>query len=292
MTINRAKVHFIVGKGGVGRTTIAEALAAKFSLTEKTLLVSFKKEDSLKRHRVPVIEKISPQLFRLDFSPEEAMREYLELKIASVKVIEKLFGNSLFHALSGAAPGLSDFARMGKIWFHADPINRDKGAVQFDKIVVDMPSAGFVPRFLSIGATVKDAVKIGPLAHEALLINEYMGDSNNALVHVATLLEEIVVSETLELLDALKNESNVKTGMVFANFVRLIDIAKAEKLLKELPGDAVYITTLLRDSLARTKEEQALLDELKKHPSRIVLIPEFIVSTNEELKQDVMDALP
>lgn len=292
MTIKQTKVHFIAGKGGVGRTTIAEALAAKCAVREKTLLVTFKKEDTLESNRIPVITCISPKLFLLDFSAEEAMREYLALKITSVPILEKFFGNNLFRAFCSAAPALSDLARLGKIWFHADPINQEK-AIQFDKIIVDMPSSGFVPRFLSMGATVQKAVKVGPLAHEAGLINEYFSKPENALVHIVTLMEEMVVNETLELLAAQKKESSVKLGMIFANRVLIIDDKKAKKVLHDLPSSTPLLRSFLQNEITAAEELRILLERLTTESgSSPVLIPDFLTHSGPELKEKIMEVLP
>lgn len=292
MAIKQTKVHFIAGKGGVGRTTIAEALAAKCAAREKTLLVNFKKEDAVEGNRIPVIKSISPKLFLLDFSPEEAMREYLALKITSAPILEKLLGNNLFRAFSSAAPALSDLARLGKIWFHADPINEER-AIQFEKIIVDMPSSGFAPRFLSMGATVQKAVKVGPLAHEAGLINEYFKKPANALVHMVTLMEEIVVNETLELIAALKKESSVKMGLIFANRIQMIDDKKAEKVLNDLPSNTPLLSSFLQNEITGTKEQRGLLDRLTTESgSAPILIPDFLAHSGSELKEKIVGLLP
>lgn len=114
-----------------------------------------------------------------------------------------MLSQKLFRALCAAMPGLSDLTRLGKIWFHADEVHGPKERV-FDKIVVDMPSTGFVGRFLSIASVVYDAVKVGPVAKEAKLIRDYFQEPLHARVHLVALAEELVVTETIDLYDQLE----------------------------------------------------------------------------------------
>ncbi|HXW53039.1 MAG TPA: hypothetical protein VEL47_02915 [Myxococcota bacterium] len=134
-------------------------------------------------------------------------------------------------------PGLSDLTRLGKIWFHAD-VNATKSPEVFEKIVVDMPSSGYVARFLSIASVVEDVVKIGPLAEEARLINQYFSNPRHARLHLATVLEDLIITESMEFYHQIANARSVEFGCIFINrampeiFDNLIDLdlERSEKL--------------------------------------------------------------
>ncbi len=109
-------------------------------------------------------------------------------------------------------PGLSDLTRFGKIWFHADE-KAAKSHRIFEKIVVDLPSSGYVGRFLSIASVVEDVVKIGPLAEEARSISRYFSKPQHARLHLATLLEDFVVTESIELYEHILKTCRVKLAV-------------------------------------------------------------------------------
>lgn len=219
--ILQAKLHFIAGKGGVGKTLISQALATHFSESFDTLLVELGEEEGTEEApKLSPIKEVSPKLSHIKIFPDQALYEYLKLKIPK-RVIDSLLSKSLFRTMCSAMPGLADLTRLGKIWYHT----RD-----FQKIVVDMPSSGFVSRFLSVASVVSDAVKIGPLAKEARLIHEYLRDPKLARVHLASMPKELIINETFELYQQLKKKPSAQLGFILLN--RVLDLD-----LKELPED-------------------------------------------------------
>lgn len=139
-------------------------------------------------------------------------------------------------------PGLSDLTRLGKIWYHTK---------DFERIVVDMPSSGFVSRFLSIASIVEKAVKIGPLAKEAKLIDDYLKDPAHARVHLVAIPEEMVINETLELFQELKKRPTVSLGFLLLN--RVLSL-KPQPIDEKLYPESAKVLSSLR----KRKEEEDL----------------------------------
>jgi hypothetical protein len=256
-----AKVHFIAGKGGVGKTSVSKALAQLFAKHHKTLLVTLSEEPSGDAEpRIALIDSVSANLSVIKIYPDQALYEYLCLKAPSQKILDSLLSQRLFRALCAAMPGLSDLTRLGKIWFHADEVNGPKKQV-FDKIVVDMPSTGFVSRFLSIAAVVYDAVKLGPVAKEARLIRDYFLHPKHARVHMVALPEELVVNETIDLYKQLKKSRGIEHGVLFINRVLKLDLKNVPQI-----DSCPHLLALLKGFRARITEEaierQRLVDEV------------------------------
>lgn len=241
-------VHFVAGKGGVGKTVVAKALATHFAKFERTLLIELSEEESGEpKPALAEITEMGPNLFHTKICPDQALYEYLSLKIPP-KVINILMSKSVFRALGSAMPGLADLTRLGKIWFHAT-------SGVYKKIVVDMPSSGFVGRFLTIANVVYQAVKVGPLAKEARIINEYFVDAHNARVHLVTLLDDLVVKETIHLFKELQQLKTVSCGVIFIN--RVMPIDKTVVVPDTLPHlkalVCMYDARLLREMRARVQ---------------------------------------
>lgn len=256
-----AKVHFIAGKGGVGKSLLSSALAHYFAMAGyKTLKVELSEDESIEGMSMPTIEPLGPNLSYLKIFPDQAAYQYLRLKIPQKKLLDSLLSKKLFRALCAVMPGLSDLTRLGKIWFHADD-SLYQGQEIFDKIVVDLPSSGFVKRFLSIADVVSRAVKIGPLAKEAELIHRFFIDAKNALLHVVAVPEELIVSETAELVSSMRNAEEVNLGLLFINRAPSKSSQSLQESLQKLsPSSSLqaYVQFLIE----RTRRQEILIERL------------------------------
>lgn len=279
-----AKIHFIVGKGGVGKTLVAEGLAQILAKEYKTLLVELSEESS--EDLDPQMAAISPRGHNLWYTkiyPDQTIYEYLSLKIPSQKIREALLSKTLFRALCAAMPGLSDLTRLGKIWYHADEHHGLKEQI-FDKIVVDMPSTGFVARFLSIASVVYDAVKVGPIAKEAKLLADYLAHPEHACVHLVSIPEDLVVNESIELYTSLSAQQ-INWGALCINRLLNLDIGSIADDSRLPP----HITTLLDSFRTRLKEESVQQKRLMKH----IPLPTIIVRdcSEAETKEALLRAV-
>jgi hypothetical protein len=271
-----AKVHFIAGKGGVGKTVISQCLAALLAKQNKTLLVELSEEEiGEDEEKFSIIEQksdIAKNLFYVKIFPDQALYEYLCLKIPTKKILDSLFSQKLFRTLCSAMPGLSDLTRLGKIWFHADKQHVDHQEI-FDKIVVDLPSSGFTKRFLSIAKVVHQAVKVGPLAKEAKLIHEYFFDKNNARLHLVCLPQELVINETIDLVKQMQYSSCINLGYLFIN--RFLKLKSKHLLTNSYPLKNYPETKKILDAYAARLQEEDLqinrLEQLENSPEIITL---------------------
>lgn len=262
-TILTPTVHFLTGKGGVGKSLLAKTLARYFAQKgHKTLLVKLSEEESGMDMEIAPIEKISANLYHIKIFPDLAAFQYLLIKIPQRKVLKALWSKKLFRALCSAMPGLSDLTRLGKIWFHAS-LELDDEQEIFEKIVVDLPSSGFVKRFLSVAQVVEEAVKIGPLAKEARKIHEYFNAPENALLHVVTMPEELIVKETKELIKEMNEDPPVKLGMLIINRYPVYGEEEIKKLQNENENlNMKKLLTFIEHDTKRKLEDLAKLKEL------------------------------
>ena len=159
---------FIHGKGGVGKTAIAEAMAKNFASHQKrTLLVRFEGSTS---HE--------PCLYTLNYSFIEAFHEYVGIKIGS-KILAKTFlKNTFITHLAQIAPGLKDLVLLGKICHMCS---------LYDKVVIDMPSTGYGVAMLHSAYNFAALFHAGPLYQDALSMIKVL-ETNSLLVRVELLL--------------------------------------------------------------------------------------------------------
>lgn len=247
----------------MGKSLCAKALATYFARQGlSTLLVELSEEESEEGHdTIQPFQMMSKKLHFLRIYPDQALYEYLSLKVPGQSVLKKLLGKSFFRTLCSAMPGLSDLTRLGKIWFHADPIH-GSSEKNFDKIVVDLPSSGFIERFLSIAQVVREVVRIGPLAKEARLMEDFFKDPNNAVLHLITLPEDLVINETFEIYNKISAAHYISLGMLVVNRLNVLNREELISLASKLEPSLTATKAIFEFFLSQVDNEHEQLKRL------------------------------
>ena len=216
------KVLIVSGKGGVGKTTVAAALAVVAARAgQKVCIAEVDRKGTLPRlfgggelDYTP--RPIAPGIWGMNIVPEESLAEYLDVQY-HMKRISRVFTSSHFvDYITTAAPGLEDILVLGKIWY----LEQGRGTTEtFDTIIVDAPAAGHMLTFLSAPMGLSDALRVGPVRKQSDWLVEMLRDPNRTRVHLVTLPEEMPVTETLETSAALEADIGIDSGTVFANAV-------------------------------------------------------------------------
>ncbi|WP_374967897.1 ArsA-related P-loop ATPase [Terrabacter sp. BE26] len=289
----RARLHVVTGKGGTGKTTIASAIAlALASEPSRVLIAEVEGRQGISQtFDVPPLGTEETRIMRLagggeivglSIDAKAALLEYLQMfyKLGRAgKLLEK-FGAIDF--ATTIAPGVRDVLLIGKI-YEANRRRRDgrhKGdaAPVYDGIVLDAPPTGRIGRFLSVNSEVADLARVGPIASQAGSITRLL-ESDQTVVHLVTLLEEMPVQETLDAIDELRAKS-LRPGAILVNMVRepllddlALEQARAGRLHK------ASLRTQLADAGVRVTPElvDGLLDEARDHAQRIDLEREQLV---------------
>ena len=244
------RILIVSGKGGVGKTTVAAALAvvaARYG--RRVLIAEVDRKGTLPRlFGGPTLgyepRQLSPGVFGMNIVPEDALAEYLDVQY-HMKRISKVFTSTHFvDYITAAAPGLKDILMLGKIWYLEQGRTNGRGVSDFDTIVVDAPAAGHMLTFLSAPMGLADAVRLGPVKRQSDWLVEMLQDPKRTRVHLVTLPEEMPVSETLETAGALQTRIGIDAGAVFANGVYSAFFDKTEKQALADIGAAKPMATL------------------------------------------------
>lgn len=303
--------HILVvsGKGGVGKTTAAGALALLAARHGRRVCVAeVDRKGSLSRLLGSTSEpgyepqELLPGIFGLNITAEEALIEYLEVQYG-MRRISKVFTSTHFvDYIATAAPGLEDILTLGKVWYLEQGRGSDH---RFDVIVVDAPAAGHMKTFLSSPAGLSDAVQVGPLRRQAEWLRAMLADPARSRIHLVALAEEMPVAETLETAESLRSDIGLTIGAVFANAVYPPLLNKKETALlgelvqdgdgKELVGAAKTVGLELdqhdlrvllgyREFLEARRAVQAPhLRRLKRNLAGPVMVLPFLYSAGLEL---------
>ena len=112
----------VLGKGGVGRSTVAAAIAGELARAGKqTLLYETNANDRFGHYfdHPPVgpgLEpgQLAPNLWAVNVTPALALEEYGLMILRWKSVYEMVFENRVTKAFLRAIPGLDDYALLGK----------------------------------------------------------------------------------------------------------------------------------------------------------------------------------
>ncbi len=194
------RLIFVTGKGGVGKSTVAEALALRAARSGLRTVIADLNADG-HAHEL----EHEANLFRISVDPQHAMEEYLSLKVGGAA--GQLLGHSrLFSAFAMATPGMRELLSLGKIWELAQTDRRTPQASPYDLTIVDAPASGHGAALLRTPRTFAEIARVGPIARQAAAIAQTLSDRDFTAIVGVAIPEELAVGETLELHEALQRE--------------------------------------------------------------------------------------
>lgn len=246
-TVTHRNLLFIHGKGGVGKTTVSQAIAVALAnqntsaapdqrqngdkkssgnKNAKTLWLTV--EDPL--YPPGEITQITPSLWHLNCDFTKAFEEYAALKIGMAPLTRLFLQNKLIRYLAKAAPGIHELVLLGKIWHERE---------NYSHIVVDLPSTGYG---LAMFQSTQNFVRLfqgGPLNKDA---QEMLGTFNNSRETghlIVSLPEEMPLRESLDLHTFLigmfpKNPAGFIVNRLFPKFTAT-PTSEPPSLYNEIP---------------------------------------------------------
>jgi anion-transporting ArsA/GET3 family ATPase len=212
------KLVFVTGKGGVGKTTVASALALFASQRGKRVLICEvdAKGDVAGFYEAPPTgfteREVLPGLFAMTMDTEASLREYLKLQLR-IPVVGRIGPLAkAFDFVATAAPGVREILTVGKLCYEV----RERA---YDLVVVDAPASGHIVGQLAAPQAINDLVKVGLIRTQTDWMLDILSDPRTTgLVAVCT-PEEMPVNETIELADRVRDETTVQLSAVVVNRV-------------------------------------------------------------------------
>jgi anion-transporting ArsA/GET3 family ATPase len=147
-----------------------------------------------------------------------ALREYGQMKLKSRALVDALFDNRYVQGFFAGAPGLKEWALLGKAWYHST--ETVDGRPRFDVVLFDAPATGHGLDMLRVPKVIVELAPPGLLRTDAERAWRMFQDPAQSGVIVVTLPEELPVNETEELVGALRGEIGLPVAALVVNGVR------------------------------------------------------------------------
>ena len=229
---------FVTGKGGVGKTTVAAALAEVAARRGQRVLVCEMDAKGALATAFEVGElsfettEVAPNLHAMSMSTEDSLREYLRLYV-KIPLIGRLgVLASTFDFVADAAPGVKEILAVGKLCWEVKERN-------YDLVVVDAEASGHVVSQIGAPRVIADLVQVGLVREQTQWMLDILEDPERTGVVVTTTPEEMPVIESIELLQRLTAETGTHPAAIVANRVLPAMFDRAEQKVARHVQDAV-----------------------------------------------------
>ena len=222
------RVLIVAGKGGVGKSAVAAALAltsARAGL--RTLLVSLDAESI----EVPQHELLN----RVTVTPGNALTDYLASKGMGL-LSRQLAKSGIVELVATTAPGLDDLLVLGRI-------KAFEQELRADVIIVDGPAAGHAIDLVQAPIQLKRAINTGPIGSQADEVLNMLGDGNRCKLLMVTTAAITPINETMEALEGIQRTVNMSLASIVVN-----------KCEEDVPVIATQLPEPLSDAYAYARE--------------------------------------
>ncbi len=205
----------VTGKGGVGKSTVAVALARAMAARGRRVLVAMcnaKERLSTMVGSEPVgweVTHVAPNIDAVNMLPQRCVEEYGVLTLKSRTLYRALFENKYVESFLRAVPGLYEWSMLGKAWWHTtellsgattdEPYPPPGDGWKYETVILDAPATGHGLDMLRVPKVILDIAPPGILRRDAERAWRLFQEPTHAGCVLVTLPEEMPTNETIEL---------------------------------------------------------------------------------------------
>jgi len=212
----------VTGKGGVGKSTLAAALALTLSgRGRRVLTLEVDPRESL--YQLFEIEpsggeivRAGPGLYVQNLQARAVLDQVVREQLRIGFLIDRVLASAVYEHFAEGAPGLKELAVLGHVLRVLRGLSRSQ-TPRIDTVVLDAPASGHLLSLLAAPQLVSEVITDGPFGRMARELAELIADEERCGVAVATRAEEMPTQEAIELTAALEQQLARRPEMIVVN---------------------------------------------------------------------------
>jgi anion-transporting ArsA/GET3 family ATPase len=282
------RVLIVLGKGGVGKSTLSAAIAKAATISGARALImecdaraplaaTFGVAPSF----VPT--QVAHNLALMTLDGRAALEEYLRLVVPGRMLLKAVFASRLYQFFVQAAPGLRELMMLGKVFYDAG--RTDSKAPARNVIVVDAPASGQAMSLLKMPTAARATFGDSVVGKEASNISKKLRDRRNCAIVQVTTADSLSISETIETHVQLSSIHLAPAAVLFnrmpeskfnADDVSALTNRRGPDLRKK---DLEHLAELAKSELNRAAEARKAIAKIRKETGG----PVFEIAEHGEL---------
>jgi len=283
-----ARLELITGKGGVGKTTLAAALALEAARQgRKPIVVELGHRASLSAiFDMPIgfaPVEVSSGVHATNIALAPALLDYLTRRIRVASIARRIAESKTLAPFFDAAPAVMEVLTLERL----EALLSD-----YDPVLVDLDATGHAEMFLDV-SSVLSSLADGVLGDVLKGLTALLSDRARTRLHIVTLPERLPLHEASELILRTQQNARVALGTVWVNRTteRPIGAHDNEALMRlqqRLPEPPEALLALSQ-ALEAHDEAQRLIAAL---PVKVLHLPQFTAMSRDALSALGMLAYP
>lgn len=235
-------LQIVTGKGGVGKSTVAAALAlAAARRGHRVLAIELGEAAGLSAllgvhghaHGAPVA--VAPGLWVSWFDGEAALGEYIVRFLPFGARLQRFFSHPLYRAFVSAGPGVRELMAIGKV--RDELLGLSTKERRWDLVVVDAGASGHALQVLGMPAATARTFASGLAHREAERVAATLEDPHTTAVHVVARPELMPLEEAAEVIATLR-ERRLPVGRLVINQCWPVPPPEADGVVARLRAEA------------------------------------------------------
>jgi arsenite/tail-anchored protein-transporting ATPase len=267
------RVLIVLGKGGVGKSTLSAALAKVATISGARALImecdaraplaaTFGVASSF----VPA--RVAHNLDLMTLDGGAALEEYLRLVVPGRMLLKAVFASRLYQFFVQAAPGLRELMMLGKVFYDAGRTD-DKSPAR-SIIIVDAPASGQAMSLLKMPSAARSTFGDSVVGKEASNISKMLRDQRNCGIIQVTTADSLSISETIETHAQLSGLHLAPAAVLFnrmpssefdAGDIAALATRRGPHLRKK---DLEHLAELAKSELNRVAEARKAIAKIRK----------------------------